>query len=148
MAVDMTRRFFASPNMERMTEKIEQAMHLAARTHRVLPATVDTTANPRLTPAEQCTPAGEHRIALQAWVEVPLMEDRDGVSRIALLVWDEAGRGYQLAGQLLRQQETAVLDGLAEVERKVHFPQVERFLLMQVNAVEDFYFPAATPSGG
>jgi hypothetical protein len=131
-----------------MTEKIEQAMHLAARTHRVLLATVDADAAPRLTAVEQCTPAGEHRIALQAWVEGPLLEDRDGMSRIALLVWDEAGRGYQLAGQLLRQQETAVLDGLAEIEEEVRFPQVERLLLMEVSAVEDFYFPVPTRSGG
>jgi hypothetical protein len=134
--------------MERMTEKIEPVLRLAARTHRALLATVDADATPRLTAVEQCTPAGGHRIGLQAWVQGPLMEDRDGVSRIALLVWDEAGRGYQLAGQLLRQQETAVLDGLAEIEEKVRFPQVERFLLMEVSAVEDFYFPVPTRSGG
>ena len=134
--------------MEGMTEKIEQAMHLAARTRYVLLATVDANATPRLTPVEQCTPAGEDRIAMQAWLEVPLLEGRDGTSPVALLVWDDAGHGYQLAGQLIRQQEAAVLDGLAEIEQEVRFPQVERFLLMQVRAVEDFYFPAVTRSGG
>jgi predicted pyridoxine 5'-phosphate oxidase superfamily flavin-nucleotide-binding protein len=133
--------------MEQMTEKIAEAMHLAAQTRYVLLATVDTAACPRLTAVEQCTPAGETRVAVQAWVEVPLLEGPDGASRIALLVWDDLGRGYQLTGQLIRQQEAAVLDGLAEIEQEVHFPQVERSLLMQVTAVEDFRFPVMTRSG-
>jgi hypothetical protein len=65
MAVDMTGRSFAGREyVERMTEKIEQAMRLAARARYVLLATVDVDATPRLTPVEQCTPAGGHRIAL------------------------------------------------------------------------------------
>jgi hypothetical protein len=59
MAVDMTGRSFAGREyVERMTEKIEQAMRLAARARYVLLATVDVDATPRLTPVEQCTPAG------------------------------------------------------------------------------------------
>ena len=144
----MARPFLRAGNMEGMTEKIEQALHLAAQTGHVLLATVDANATPRLTAVEECTLAGGDRIALQAWVEVPLMEGPDGVSRIALLVWDHTGRGYRLTGQLVRQQEAAVLDGLAEIEQEVRFPQVERFLLMQVDAVEDFYFPVPARSRG
>lgn len=40
-------------------------------------------------------------------------------------------------------QEAAVLDGLAEIEQHVHFPQFERTILMQVDSVEDFHFGVA-----
>jgi hypothetical protein len=53
--------------------------------------------------------------------------------------------GYQLTGQVVRQEEAAIPDGLAEIEQKVRFPRVERFLLRQVRAIEDFHFaPSAT----
>jgi predicted pyridoxine 5'-phosphate oxidase superfamily flavin-nucleotide-binding protein len=133
--------------MEQVTEKIAEAMQLAAQTGYVLLATVDTAARPRLTTVEQCTPAGENRVAVQAWIEVPLLEGPDGAGRIALLIWDDLGRGYQLTGQLIHQQEAAVLDGQAEIEQEVRFPQVERSLLMQVTTVEDFRFPVMTRGG-
>ena len=61
-------------------------------------------------------------------------------SRLTLLLWEQQGHGYQLTGQLVRSQEVAVLDGLAEIEQHVHFPQVERYLLVQVDSVEEFRF--------
>jgi hypothetical protein len=125
--------------MEGASDKLEQAMQLAARSRRILLATVDETGTPRLTPVEECTPAGKDRIAVQAWIDVPEFVGC-GTGRLALLLWDEEGHGYQLAGQLVRSQEAAVLNGLAEVEEKVHFPQIERTLLMQVESVEEFHF--------
>ena len=38
--------------------------------------------------------------------------------------------------------DTAVLDGLTEIEEHTHFPQVERDILMQMESVEDFHFAA------
>jgi len=132
--------------MEEMAERIEQAMRLAQASQHVLLATVDETGTPRLTPVEECTPAGEGRIAIKAWVDVPPIPCRSGPSRITVLVCNADGHGYQLIGQVVRSQEAAVLDGLAEIEQQVHFPQVERFLLMQVDSVEDFHFPTTQPA--
>ncbi len=129
--------------MQEPTDKLEQAMQMLGRARHVLLATVDETGTPRLTPVEECTQAGEGRISIRAWVEVPPLEDRGGRSRMTLLLLDDQGRGYQLTGHTLRSLDTAILDGLAEIEEQTHFPQVERDILMQVESVEDFHFAAA-----
>ncbi len=123
-------------------DKLEQAIHLAGRVRHMLLATVDEMGAPRVTPVEECTRAGANRVAVRAWIDIPPLEDRNGRGRLALLLWDEKGYGYQLAGQVVRMQEDAVLDGLAEIEEQMHFPQVERTILMQVDSVEEFRFGA------
>jgi hypothetical protein len=132
--------------MHESVDKLEQAMQMIGRARHILLATVDETGTPRLTPVEECTQAGEGRIVVRAWVEVPPLEVRGGQGRMGLLLLDEQGSGYQLIGHTLGSLDTAVLDGLAEIEEQVHFPQVERDILMQVDAVEAFHFipsPAA-----
>lgn len=114
-------------------------MQMVERARYVLLATVDESGTPRLTPVEECTQAGEGRLSIRAWVEVPPLNDRGGRSRMVLLLWDEQGRGYQLTGHALESLETAMLNGLAQVEQEIHFPQVERDILMQVESVEDFH---------
>ena len=128
--------------MDGTTDKLEQAMRLAERARHTLLAVVDETGAPRVLPVEECTVAGGDRVAVQAWIDVPPLRDHGDRNRLALLFWDEEGHGYQLTGQVVRSQEEAVLDGLAEVERQVHFPQVERIMLMQVDSVEEFHFGA------
>jgi predicted pyridoxine 5'-phosphate oxidase superfamily flavin-nucleotide-binding protein len=130
--------------MQEPTERLELAMQMIGQARRILLATVDETGTPRLTPVEECTQAGEGRIVVRAWIDVPPLENRGGRGRMVLLLLDEQGRGFQLTGHTLRSLDTAVLDGLAEVEQETHFPQVERDILMQVEAVEDFHF-AQTP---
>ena len=132
--------------MDGTIDKLEQAMHLAGQVQHMLLATVDETGTPRLTPVEECTPAGTDCVAARAWIDVSDLQNRCGAGRLALILWDEDGHGYQLTGQLTRLQESAVLDGLAEIEQQVHFPQVERTLLIQVDAVEEFHFPAVEHS--
>lgn len=129
-----------------MTDKLEQVMHWAGQARHMLLATVDQTETPHLTPVEECRHAGGDRIAVQAWIDIPDLRRREGRSRLALLLWDKDGNGYQLKGQMVRSQETAVLDGLAEVEERVHFPQVERTLLMRVDGIEEFHFGRTEPS--
>ena len=131
--------------MDGTVDKLEQAMRLAQRARHMLLATVDEAGAPRLTPVEECKPAGEGRVAIPAWIDVPPLEDRGGRSRLVLLFWDDEGRGYQLAGAAVRSHPMAVLDGLAEIEQQVHFPQVERYILMQVDSVEEFRFAAERP---
>ncbi len=126
--------------MAETADKLEQAMRLAGRARHMLLATVDQQGTPRLTPVEACTRAGDDRVAIEAWIDVPPQENRGGRSRVALLLWDERGRGFQLAGHALSTREAAVLDGLAEIEMEVHFPQVERNVLMQVESIEEFRF--------
>jgi predicted pyridoxine 5'-phosphate oxidase superfamily flavin-nucleotide-binding protein len=130
--------------MQKPSEKLELAMQMAERARYVLLATVDESGTPRLTPVEECSPAGEGRLSIRAWVEVPPLHDRGGRSGMVLLLWDEHGRGYQLTGRALQSLDTAVLNGLADVEQQTHFPQVERDILMQVESVEDFHL-AHTP---
>lgn len=130
-------------DMDKATGKLEQAMHLAEKARHMLLATVDEMGTPRLTPVEECTRAGANRVAVRAWIDVPPVEERGGRGRLALLLWDENGHGYQLTGQVVGMQEAAVLDGLAEIEQQVHFPQVERTILIEVDSVEDFHFGAA-----
>jgi hypothetical protein len=125
------------------TDNLEQAMHLAERTRHRLLVTVDETGTPRLTPVEECTPAGADRVAVRAWIDAPGLQGPGGEGRLALVFWDEDGHGYQLTGRLVRSQEVAVLDGLAEIEQQVHFPQVERYILVQVDSVEVFHFGVA-----
>jgi predicted pyridoxine 5'-phosphate oxidase superfamily flavin-nucleotide-binding protein len=117
-------------------------MHRAERARHVLLATVDETGTPRLTPVEECTRAGEDRVAVRAWIDLPVREDRGGSNRLALLLWDDEGHGYQLTGQVIRSQEAAVLDRLVEIEQQAYFPQTGRTLLMQVDCVEDFRLAA------
>ncbi len=128
--------------MSETTDKLEHVMHLAGRAPHTLLATVDETGTPRLTPVEECLPAGADRVAVRAWINVSDLQNRCGAGRLALALWDEDGHGYQLTGQLVRLQEAAILDGLAEIEQQTHFPQVERTLLIHVEAVEDFHFRA------
>lgn len=124
------------------TDNLEQALRLADRGKHMLLATVDETGTPRLTAVEECTPAGADRIAIRAWIDISGIQTLGVGSRLTLLLWEEQGHGYQLTGQLVRSQEAAVLDGLAEIEQHVHFPQVERYLLVQVDSVEEFRFRA------
>jgi predicted pyridoxine 5'-phosphate oxidase superfamily flavin-nucleotide-binding protein len=132
--------------MSETTNKLEQAMHLAGQVRHMLLATVDETGTPHLTPVEECMPAGAHRVAVQAWIDVSDLQNRCSAGRLALALWDEDGYGYQLTGQLVRLQEDAVLDGLAEIEQQTHFPQIERTLLIQVEAVQEFHFRAVAHS--
>lgn len=129
------------------TDNLEQALRWADRTRHMLLATVDETGTPRLTPVEECRPAGEDRVAVRAWIDVAALQSLGAGSRLTLLLWEEQGHGYQLTGQLVRSQEAAVLDGLTEIEQQVHFPQVERYLLVQVDSVEEFRLavPAHAP---
>ena len=122
------------------TDNLEQALRLADRAKHMLLATVDETGTPRLTAVEECTPAGADRVAVRAWIDVSAIQTLGEGSRLTLLLWDQQGHGYQLTGQLVRSQEAAVLDGLAEIEEQVHFPQIERYLLVQVDGVEEFRF--------
>ncbi len=131
--------------MEEATDKLEQAMRLALRARHMLLATVDETCTPRLTPVEACQRAGGSCVAVRAWIDLSGWEGPGG-GRLALLLWDQDGHGYQLTGRLTRLEEAAVLDGLAEIEQQVHFPQVERILLVQVDTVEEFHFATAEPS--
>jgi predicted pyridoxine 5'-phosphate oxidase superfamily flavin-nucleotide-binding protein len=128
--------------MEETTEKLERAMRLAPTARHALLATVDETGTPRMTPVEECRPAGGGRVAVRAWVDISGPAGPGG-GRLALLLWDGDGHGYQLTGRIVRLQETEVLDGLAEIEQEVHFPQVERTLLVQVDSVEEFHFAPA-----
>ncbi len=131
--------------MKEATDKLERAMSLASRARHALLATVDGTGTPRLTPVEECQPAAGDRVAVRAWIDVSGLEGPGG-GRLALLLWDEDGHGYQLTGRIVRLEEAEVLDGLAEIEQTVHFPQVERTLLVQVDSVEEFHFAAAKRS--
>jgi len=132
--------------MEGRIDSLEQALRLADRAKHLLLATVDETGTPRLTAVEACTPAGADRVAVRAWIDVSAIQTLGEGSRLTLLLWDQQGHGYQLTGQLVRSQEAAVLDGLAEIEEHVHFPQVERYLLVQVDGVEEFRFRAVEHS--
>ena len=131
--------------MEKATEELERAMRLAPRARHALLATVDETGTPHLTRVEECQRAGKDRVAVRAWIDVSGLAG-PGAGRLALLLWDEDGHGYQLTGRVVRLEEAAVLDGLAEIEQQVHFPQVERILLVQVDSVEEFHFATAEPS--
>jgi predicted pyridoxine 5'-phosphate oxidase superfamily flavin-nucleotide-binding protein len=131
--------------MEEATDKLEQAMSLAPKARHVLLATVDETGTPHLTPVEACQPAGGDRVVVRAWIDVSGLEG-PGRGRLALLLWDEDGHGFQLTGRVTRLEEAAVLDGLAEIEQQVHFPQVERILLVQVDSVAEFHFATAEHS--
>jgi predicted pyridoxine 5'-phosphate oxidase superfamily flavin-nucleotide-binding protein len=126
--------------MQEPMDKWEQAARMIERAGHILLATVDEMGTPRLTPVEECAPAGEGRLAVRAWLDIPPMENRGGSSRMALLVWDERDLGFQLTGHAVAETDTAVLDGLAEIEEQTHFPQVERDILMQVEFIEDFRF--------
>jgi predicted pyridoxine 5'-phosphate oxidase superfamily flavin-nucleotide-binding protein len=133
--------------MQETTGNLAKAMDLAARTGYTLLAAVDETGTPRFTPVEQCAAAGEGRVLIEAWIDVPPRPGRCDGNRLALLVWDGKSRGYQLLGQAVRSRPTAVLDGVAKIEQEVHFPQVERTILMQVDSVEEFHFtPTPSPS--
>ncbi|MEN6337238.1 MAG: hypothetical protein ABFE01_23520 [Phycisphaerales bacterium] len=121
-------------------DRLESAMRMLDRARHILLATVDETGTPLLTPVESCTPAGERSLRIEAWIEVPPQEDPGGRSRMTLLFWDEHGAGYQLTGHTIRSYDTAMLDGLTEIEDQAHFPQVERDILMQVESVEEFHF--------
>jgi hypothetical protein len=132
--------------MEETADKIERALQLAGTAPYMLLALVDETGVPRLTPVEECTPAGAQRVAMQAWIDLSSVQSPAGPSGIALLICAADGHGYQLTGRLVRMQEAAVLDGLADIEQQVRFPQVERFLVMQVESVADFHFAPARPT--
>ncbi len=126
--------------MQESADKWEQAVRMIERAKHILLATVDETGTPRLTPVEECTQAGEGRLAVRAWIDIPPLEDRGSPNRIALLLWDEHDLGYQLTGHMAGEMDTAVLDGLTEIEEQTHFPQVERDIVMRVESIEDFRF--------
>jgi predicted pyridoxine 5'-phosphate oxidase superfamily flavin-nucleotide-binding protein len=130
--------------MEGTADKLARAMNSARKARYVLLATVDEAGAPRLTPVQECRPAGTGRVAVRAWLDVPGLEG-PGQGRLALAFWEEQGHGYQLTGRLVRLQEAAVLDGLAEIEQQVHFPQIERTILIQVDSVEEFHFGITEP---
>lgn len=126
--------------MQEPADRWEQVVQMTERTRHILLATVDEMGAPRLTPVEECTPAGEGRLAVRAWIDIPPLENRGGSSRMTLLLWDEQDMGFQLVGHAVGEMDTAVLDGLTEIEEQTHFPQVERDIVMQVESVEDFRF--------
>jgi predicted pyridoxine 5'-phosphate oxidase superfamily flavin-nucleotide-binding protein len=130
--------------MEGTADKLARAMNSARKARYVLLATVDEAGAPRLTPVQEGRPAGTGRVAVRAWLDVPGLEG-PGQGRLALAFWEEQGHGYQLTGRLVRLQEAAVLDGLAEIEQQVHFPQIERTILIQVDSVEEFHFGITEP---
>lgn len=132
--------------MDEIADQLKQALRVAGRARHILLATADATGTPRFTPIESCTPAGSDRLAIRAWIDVSPLDNRCGAGRLALLVWEEDGHGYQLTGQMVRLGDTAVLDGWAEIEQQVHFPQIERTLLMQVDSIEEFHFAPAEHS--
>jgi len=129
--------------MRATAQEIERVIRLARRSPCIVLATVDEAGAPTFTPVQECRLVDETAVSIKAWTDIPPAESRDGESKVAMLIWNARdGRAYQIAGHVVRSQTTAILNGLAEIEEHEHFPQVQREILMQVDAIEDLQFTA------
>jgi hypothetical protein len=116
-------------------------MRTARRWRQVLLATVNEAGEFSFIPVQDCRLTDETVVSIKAWTDIPPIETRQGEVKLALLIWDaQEGRAYQIAGHAVRSQETAVLNGYAEVEEHEHFPQTQREIVMEVDSITDLRF--------
>jgi predicted pyridoxine 5'-phosphate oxidase superfamily flavin-nucleotide-binding protein len=119
-------------------DALDDALRLAEG-RPVFVATADADGLPHVACAGRLAAGPQGRLLVTEWFCPGTLDNLACNPRIALAVWDEAAdAGYQLVGQVERVEDMAVLDGYGEPGGGPQVPQVQRRLVVRVEAAMDF----------
>lgn len=117
---------------------IQKAVDMGNRVGYVLVATSDSTGLPHIAASRRIEAEPEDHVALSEWFCPGTVSNLDANPKISLVVWDPAtDRGFQLIGESVGIEETAMLDGLSTTPH-APIPQVERKIRIWVDKILDF----------
>lgn len=107
----------------------------------ILIATADTEGLPHLASAGSLSVLSPDRVRVRYWFCPQTLANLARNRGITVVFWrPEQDRGYQLAGQVEKVEETVMLDGLAPREENEAIPQSEQELLIRVHKVTVFSY--------
>jgi hypothetical protein len=121
-------------------EIIQSAVTLGQKLGHVFVATADAKGLPHVAAAGQLSLETDGLLAVAAWFCPGTVVNLEHNTRISLVVWDaDADTGYQLLGNVVKIEETAMMDGyIPELESMGPSPQVERQVFVKVDKVMAF----------
>lgn len=119
---------------------LEAAVNLAERVGHIFVTTVGADGFPHVAAAGKFGLDREGLAEVTAWFCPATVANLQSSPAVSLVVWDpETDTGYQLLGRNERLVELAVMDGyIPGRDEQPPFPQVERKMVVRVEAVLDF----------
>ena len=119
-------------------DEFSAAVDLAKRNPPVLVASCDAEGQPHIASVGGMERQGEHWVALEEWLCPVTNNNIEANPRVAIVVRDESGSGFQLAGTVEDVEEMAIMNGFAPGKKEEAYPQAERKLVVRVEAVRAF----------
>jgi len=119
-------------------ELIQKIVSTANRVGYSLVATSDKKGLPHLAASRRMEAEPDGHVAVSEWFCPGTLANLDENPQISVVVWDPASdTGYQLIGESVAIEETAMLDGFSPA-LPVPIPQVERKIRVRVDTILDF----------
>ena len=122
-------------------QKLKEAAELGRKTKHVFIATVSGEGIPHVAACRTLELAGRDRVILTEWFCPETVANLSGPNHsVSVVIWDrKTDDGYQLIGELKKEEDLAFLDGYGPgLEEKNPVPQVERKLTVRVGKIIDF----------
>jgi len=119
-------------------ELIQKAVDLGNRVGYTFVATSDVKGLPHLAASRKIELELDGHLAVSEWFCPGTLANLDMNPQVSVVVWDHASdTGFQLIGESVGVEETAMLDGFYPTSKKPG-PQVERKLRIRVDKIMDF----------
>jgi hypothetical protein len=122
-------------------QKLKEAAELAQKTKHALIATVSSDGIPHVAACRTLSLAGKKDVVLTEWFCPETVTNLSGPNHsMSIVIWErKTDNGFQLIGELKREEDLAYLDGYGPgLEEKNPVPQVERKLTVRVDKIIDF----------
>ena len=121
-------------------ELIRKAVELGKKAGRIFLTTADNNGVPHLGIATKISINSGAKFSVAGWFCPGTVGNLNSNPNIGVTIWDsKRDIGYQLLGKKEDLREVAMLDGYAPgLEEKLHLPQVEREVLVNVEKVLEF----------
>jgi hypothetical protein len=128
-------------NLQKLKEAAELARKTKHVTKHVFIATVSSERIPHIAACRTLSLDGKNDVVLTEWSCPETVTNLSGPNHLmSIVIWDrKTDNGYQLIGELKREEDLAYLDGYGPgLEEKNPVPQVERKLTVRVGKIIDF----------
>lgn len=117
---------------------LQEILSLDQKAVQVFLITVDPQGEIQIEPVVSVKSVSPTRLNVKGWFGEQTMAFLKTNSQGTLLILNlQTRQGYEIRGQGVAIKDFAFLDGLAPIEKKIHFPQVERELTLEINQIKE-----------
>ncbi len=131
-------------------ELTKKAVALSERTQHCFISTVGESGIPHVAAAKRCAIDQNGDLVLTDWFCPATIDNIMGDNQhVSVVIWDkDSDEGYQLVGELKKEEEVAFLDGYSpEVNTPHPVPQILRKLTVVVRKISEFNIAPHTDAG-